>query len=143
LNTALWFLLLLSLFAVSARREVADQRRLLLLERKVAFLFRRTGADPAGLEAEFAQAEEAERSTRLRLEWPGLMSGYVGALIGTAAGAVAGHYQVGGLPDLVFGALAGAAFGFAAGAILRGFWEEIRRAKPGAPPDRGRQSGSS
>src|SRR5262245_15317665 len=68
----------------------SDKRRLLLLERKVAYLFERLNADPAIIEAQFRrEEEEAARQSEARSLPPqalaiALFASVLGAAIGVA-----------------------------------------------------------
>ncbi|HLN26434.1 MAG TPA: hypothetical protein VK395_01675 [Gemmataceae bacterium] len=57
----MWFFAFLILLAISGSQYAAHERRLRLLERKIAFLLGRSGADTAAIEAAFQEAEEATR----------------------------------------------------------------------------------
>jgi hypothetical protein len=110
-----WWFFFLIIVAALAAQYAAHDRRLRLLERKVAFLFSRSGADAVAVEAAFQKADEATRQQMGARERRTILVGGMTALLGAFVGAVVLWLQSSDGELAAFGGLVGGAAGFLIG----------------------------
>jgi hypothetical protein len=112
---ATWWFFTLILVAALALQYAAQDRRLRFLERKVAFLLSRAGADAAAIEAALQKADEAAHQQLLARERRTIFVGGLTAVLGALVGAVVFWLQSVDGELAAIGTLTGGAAGFLIG----------------------------